>query len=202
MGKDQFNLEKLAQLCEEGDFSSFIRLLNRSFKRKDIEQWESLLDNLDKKSLDKLITGSIKEKQSISNVDIDIRGLRTKGLLDRLESKIGSANYIKLIKSSGTFFELIHILRYSTQSFADDIIDGLESDSTAELIEKAIAENLPVHYLPWGLALLKRLCDGFEEKFEQKIGVTNILRLVFTNGDLGLLSRLITTFTDTELKQL
>lgn len=161
-----------------------------------------MIDTLSPEKIKEIIDNTINGDQPMDNIYIGLRALRTKGLLENLETKINPTDYLKLVEKKGTFFELIHILHFSSQTMVKSLMGNISADLTGRLIDKAVAKKLLFNSFHRELKLLKRLCGGFDLVFEQKIGVGNILKLIFNNGNLGILVELVNSFTVQEISQL
>lgn len=191
-------MEKTELIEENATFCDLIDLLRHSPKTSAKE----IIDNISPELIDRTIDKTINEDQPISTIGPGLRALKTKGLLDKLEEKVGAANYLKLVEEKGTFLELVYILQYSSQAIAKEVIKILSKDLTTKLVDKIIEEKRPINSIRRELNLLKRLCGGFDREFEQKVGVDNVLRLIFNNGNLGVITDLIVYFTNNEISQL
>ena len=178
--KSQIDGDKLNQLIKVGNFQSFISLLRSFFKKEDKEHWNKLIEPLDIGNIYKVIERTIRESSSIGTIHLGFRDLRDKGLLSKLEKKIGAANYLYLIEKNGTFIELINILRYSTDEMANALIDIITEEWAANIIWKVIHGNRSIGTI--GLVLRELGEKGLLEKLEKKIGVPNYLKLIENNG--------------------
>ncbi len=163
---------------------------------------KEMIDTLTPAKIGEIIENTINSDRSIDNIYTGLRALRTKGLLEILDTKINPSSYLQLVEKKGSFSELIHILHFSSQPMVDGLMEHVSADSTARLIDKIVAKKLLFNSFHRELKLLKRLCGGFDLVFEKKIGVGNILKLIFNNGNLGILVELVNAFTEQEISQL
>ena len=200
--KSQLNGEKIEQLCREMDFTGFIRFSGLFFKREDMEAWQKLLENLDENSIDQLIDRTGAGKFSLADLHPGLKDLRAKGLLQKISGKVGVGGYLKLLENNGTFFDLIRLLQHSSPSLAKTLVDGLTNNLTEKLVDRSIARRCPLNNFHRDLKLIKKLCDGFERNFEEKIGLENMLRLLLNNGSLRVLTSLIGHFHPSEVGRL
>jgi hypothetical protein len=191
-------MEKIELTNMKTTLYEIVELLRHSSK----VEANNKIDNLSQESIEKIIENTKGESSPLSSISPGLRAIETKGLLDPLVIKIGSARYLNLLEEQGTFFELIHILHYLSESPARDLMENLSRDISGRLVDKAISGKRPINSFRRELYLFKRLCGGFDHEFREKIGTDNILKLIFSNGNLGVLSELYDSFAPQEVAQL
>lgn len=163
---------------------------------------KDIIEDISQESIERIIRNTLADDRPLSLIRPGLRALKTKGLLDPLDIKTGAAHYLNLLESKGTFLELIHILQYSHEPLKKDLMKNLSRDLTGRLVDRTVAEKCPINSLRRELNLLKRLCGGFNHEFQEKIGIDNVLKLIFNNGNLGILSEAAVHFARQEISQL
>ena len=126
-----------------------------------------------------------------------MRALRvgSEGLLADLEGKIGVDRFLRLILANGTLCELFHILRHSTAEFSRATVNALTEDAVDTLTEKTIASGRSIGTLNLAMRALRAGSDTLLADLEGKICVGRFQRLIFANGNLPALGRIVTDAT-------
>ena len=150
-----------------------------------------LIDGLTGDNLEDLVEKTLASGRSIGTLNLGLRELKTKSLLEKWESKIRPEHYLRLIAGNGTFVELLYILRYSTYNMAKNLMQSISREWTAEVIKNTIAKKPSLTSLPWGLQRLLRLCGGDSRLFDEKIGADNLFHLIITTGSPEILVQVL-----------
>ncbi|UCH98019.1 MAG: hypothetical protein JSV88_14520, partial [Candidatus Aminicenantes bacterium] len=177
-----------------GTFIELIRFIQSSTD----DMANTLIDSVTEEWATNIIQKAINEERSIGTVGLGLRELRKKGLLEKLEKKIGAANYLNLIENNGTFIELMNFLGYSTNEMANALIERLSVDRTSKLIDKTIDQKRPIKRIHWNIGKLKNMCGILKLDFEEKIGTDNIIRLIIANGNLRLFPNIFEPLSESQ----
>jgi hypothetical protein len=152
----------------------------------------ALLDALDEPVAAALVDKTIGSERSIGTLDLALRelGKTDPSLLVALESRIGAERLLKLIVANGTLFELFMILQHSSNRYRTALLDKLDEQVAAALVDKTIAARRSIGTL--GLAL-RKLGDTNAslqkdisplETLEACVGAARVLHLIVANGTL------------------
>jgi len=154
---------------------------------------EALIEALDAATLDTLIAKTIASGCSIGTIHFTLRELKQTNLalLEKMERKIGGRRYLHLIASAGTISELFNVIRYSSTSMAEDLIEALDTATLGTLIAKTIASGRSIGTLDWALRELKQTNPALLEKLERKIGAKRYLHLISSAGTIFELFKVI-----------
>lgn len=152
-----------------------------------------LVEALDAETIDGLIDRTITEERSIGTMNLTLRALQEIDtvLLEKLELKIGAQRYLHLIVSAGTVFELFLVIRYSSRSMVEQIIEALDSSVVNNLIDKTIASGRSIGTINWVLREFKVSNPSILSKLERKIGVRRWWKLILANGKMNVLGTLM-----------
>ncbi|HBB15631.1 MAG TPA: hypothetical protein DCZ97_01025 [Syntrophus sp. (in: bacteria)] len=161
---------------------------------------EALMDRLDPGRATALVEKTITARRSVGTLHFTIRELSKTdpALLGRLEQAIGAQQFLRLIAANGTLFELFRIMEYATPAFREALMDRLDPDGAAALVDKTIAAGRSVGTLPLAMRELSETDPALLGRLEQAIGAQQFLRLIAANGTLidlfGILERATSAF--------
>ena len=161
---------------------------------------EALMDRLDPAEAAALVDKTIAARRSVGTLHLTMRELSETApvLLGRLEQAIGAQQFLRLIAANGTLFELFRIMEYATPAFREALMDRLDPDGAAALVDKTIAAGRSVGTLPLAMRELSETDPALLGRLEQAIGAQQFLRLIAANGTLidlfGILERATSAF--------
>jgi len=167
--------------------------LFRAIQHSSLLMAGELIEALDAETLDTLIAKTIASGHSIGTIHFTLRELKNTNpdLLDKLERKIGAKRYLDLITSAGTIFELFMIIRDSSLSMAEELIEVLDVEILDTLIAKTIASGRSIGTIDLTLRELKETNPDLLEQLERKIGAKRYLHLITSAGTIFELFRAI-----------
>lgn len=172
--------ERIKILSEKGNFQGLLNFIKNSFDKDDVDRLDKALGQLKNKDIEKIVERTIREGRSISTLNLGLRELQSKGLLEKWESKVSPGHYLKLIAGNGTIFELIMIFGHSTGTRAGELIDGITGDYLEDLFARTIDSGHSIGTLHLGLRKLQT--KSLLNKWESKISPRHYLRLIAANG--------------------
>jgi len=160
--------------------------LFRAIQHSSLLMAGELIEALDAETLDTLIAKTIASGHSIGTIHFTLRELKNTNpdLLDKLERKIGAKRYLDLITSAGTIFELFMIIRDSSLSMAEELIEVLDVEILDTLIAKTIASGRSIGTIDLTLRELKETNPDLLEQLERKIGAKRYLHLITSAGTI------------------
>ena len=160
-----------------------------------------LITALDETIVGELINKTIVEGRSIGTLHLTLRDLADRPLpgggtqLQALETHLGGAPMLRLIRANGTLFELFRTLGHSSPDFAAGLITALDETIVGELIDKTIAEGRSIGTLNYTLRVLARRPwpEGKDQRWalESLISAPDFWRLIRANGNLNDLAYLL-----------
>jgi capsular polysaccharide biosynthesis protein len=157
-----------------------------------------LIGALNEAAVADLIDKTIKAERSIGTLSLALRELGDRPMpegdgrtqLEALQALIGGAPMLRLIRERGTIFELFMILEYTTPEFAAALIDALDEDAVADLIDKTIKAGRSIGTLNLALRELggRPMPDGDGrtqlQALQGLIGGAPLLRLIRERGTI------------------
>ncbi|MFH1719613.1 MAG: hypothetical protein ABIF19_19860 [Planctomycetota bacterium] len=169
---------------------------------------EALMDRLDPDGAAALVDKTIAVGRAVGTLHLAMRelGEADPALLRRLEQAIGAQQFLRLIAANGTLIELFRILEYATPAFREALVDRLDPDGTAALVDKTIAAGRSVGTLDLAMRELGEADPALLGRLEQAIGAQQFLRLIAANGTLielfGILERATSAFREALMDRL
>lgn len=177
---------------------------------------EDLIRTLNDEGLDNLIDETISRNRSIGTIHFTLRDLKDANpvILEKLEQRIGARNYLRLIKSAGTIFELFRLIQYSSLRMAAQVIETLDDKTLDILIKRTVATDRSIGTLSLTLWELKRNDPEQLKKLEQRISAERYLYLITGTGTFielfniiehssrGMAAQLIQTLNDQNVNDL
>ncbi|MFX0200113.1 MAG: hypothetical protein ACFFCW_28670 [Candidatus Hodarchaeota archaeon] len=129
----------LQLIISVGTIVEFLRIIQYSSH----SMAEELIENIDTNSLDTLIANTITSHRSIGTLDLTLRQFKKSDpiLLEKLDRKIGANRYLRLIANNGTISELFRIIKHSSLSMAEELIESIDAYTLHILIAKTISSS-------------------------------------------------------------
>ncbi len=200
--QNQFHTRMLLYRLQGIEIQNYLLLL--AFLSEPSQHWHTLVESFSDQDMDLLIKGYIASGCSIGSLNISLRELKDtdEALLDKLEQKIGASRYMNLISQTGTIMELFGVIRYSTLTMAEEIIDTLDDATLDILLTKTIDSGRTIGTLHMALRELKDTDETLLQKLEQKIGASRYMNLISQAGTIIELFRVISYSTLTMAKEI
>ena len=197
--------EKMKTIPDKCEFYNLIHLVAGFYNRGDKAMWFEFIESIKN---DKIIDMIEKTKAGKVSIGTFPRALRTikdsdggEELLAKLENKIGTGNYLELIKSNGSFVILAKILGNSTKEMTENIISALTPEYILKLLENA-KKNASIGTLGINLRNIKSLERILLKKLENNIRAEDYLNLIENNGNFVDLIRIINNTTEEMAKNI
>ena len=151
----------------------------------------ALLDQFTFQQAEVLIDKTIAAGRSIGTLDFTMRELQSNDpqVLARLEQAIGARGFLRLILANGTLFELFQVLRRATTGFRSALLDQLNTEQAATLVDKTIAKAQRIEHFHF---TLRRVASKLNHltMLEELIGIEGWWKLVIACGTLNSLSQI------------
>ena len=122
-------------------------------------------------------------------------------LLSRLEQAIGAEGFLRLIKANGTLFELLSLLASATPAFRKALLDRLDADTAARLLNKTIAAGRSIESFHLPLRALNA-DPASREQLQVRFGVEGWWRLIGALGTLHSLTEIVAAMDTTFRRRL
>jgi len=149
-----------------------------------------IIEVLSEKCVVTLFAQTIASGRSIGTFHLCLRDLErtseTSKLARDLERKLGFARFLELIEANGTLVDLLRIVQHTSAEFANELIDQLDQERVAALIDKMIFSGKSIGTLSFLLRSLSRRdpTGAMLGNLERKIGAGRFLRLIEANGTI------------------
>lgn len=164
-----------------------------------------LLTALTPDTLETLVDRTIEAEKSITTLDLALRKLRGRPLLDEpdrtqlhlFEERLGAVAMGRLVARRGSLVDLLGLLKQSTDGFAAELLSALTPETLETLVARTVEAERSIGTLDLAMRELgRRPLPGRRGRtqlhlFEERFGVTAMSRLIAQRANLPELLRLL-----------
>jgi hypothetical protein len=163
----------------------------------------ALVDALDTARLQVLLNRTLTTKRAMGTINLSMRKLeqQSPGLLQRLLDKTSAEDWLNLMASNGTVFELFKFLEKSAADFANTLIDALDAPRLQRLFKKTCDEKRSIGTLNLTLYKLRShgkalgRGDALLERLQALGQAEGFAKLMLECGDFGAWVDLLAAFS-------
>ena len=151
----------------------------------------ALLDQLTSQQAQTLIDKTIAAGRSVGTLELTMRELKDADpqMLAQLEHIIAARDFLRLIVANGTLVELFGVIQRATIEFRSALLDQLNAEQAATLLDKTITKTRRIESFHFTLRRLT-ITSNHLTLIEELLGVEGWWRLVISCGTLNSLSQI------------